>query len=297
MKTVQRLKEAFTQGRLEMFDASSKYVFVSDCHRGNGNQADEFTKNQNTFQHALSFYYKEGFTLVEAGDGDELWEHPRIKDIKNAHFETFEVIKKFHNAKRFILLYGNHNIYLKDKKYVEDNLFTHLNEHTQERIPFLPDIDPIEGLVLKHKVTGQNIFVVHGHQGDFPNDQGWFFSMLSLKYFWRHLHALGFHNPASPVKNAYKRHKIEKNYASWIAKYRMMLICGHTHRLKYPRNGDLPYFNTGCCIYPTSMTAIELENEQISMVRWKIMADESGLLRVVRNVIHGPNPINKYDMR
>lgn len=112
MKTVQRLKETFTSGRLEMFDASSKYVILSDCHRGNGNQSDEFTKNQNIFQHALSYYYKEGYTLVEAGDGDELWEHPRIKDIKNAHFETFEVIKKFHNANRFILLYGNHNVYL-----------------------------------------------------------------------------------------------------------------------------------------------------------------------------------------
>ena len=60
MKTVQRLKDAFTNGRLEMFDETSKYVLLSDCHRGNGNQADEFTKNQNTFQHALSFYYQRG---------------------------------------------------------------------------------------------------------------------------------------------------------------------------------------------------------------------------------------------
>ena len=297
MKTVQRLKETFTSGRLEMFDTSSKYVILSDCHRGNGNQSDEFTKNQNIFQHALSHYYKEGYTLIEAGDGDELWEHPRIKDIKNAHFETFEVIKKFHNDGRFILLYGNHNVYLKDKAYVEANLYRHLNEHTQEWVPFLPDIEPIEGLVLKHKTTGQNIFVVHGHQGDFPNDQGWYFSMLSLKYFWRHLHALGFQNPASPVKNAYKRHKIEKNYANWIEKYRTMLICGHTHRLKYPRNGDLPYFNTGCCIYPISMTAIEIENDLITMVRWKIQADDQGLLKVTRNIIHGPDPVAKFDMR
>lgn len=273
MKTVQRLKDAFTNGRLEMFDESSKYVLLSDCHRGNGNQADEFTKNQNTFQYALSFYYQKGFTYVEVGDGDELWEHPRIKDIINAHFETFEIIKRFHQSNRFILIYGNHNIYLKDPRYVEKNLYTHLNEHSQERIDFLKDIKPEEALVLKHKRTGQQVFIVHGHQGDFSNDQFWYLNMLSLKYFWRFLHAVGVQNPSSPVKNENKRHKIEKNYAKWIEKYRMMLICGHTHRLKFPGKNDLPYFNTGCCIYPTSLTAIEIENCKITMVRWKIQAN------------------------
>ena len=297
MKTVQRLKDAFTNGRLEMFDESSKYVLLSDCHRGNGNQADEFTKNQNTFQYALSFYYQRGFTYVEVGDGDELWEHPRIKDIKNAHFETFEIIKRFHQNNRFILIYGNHNIYLKDPKYVEENLFTHLNEHSQERIDFLKDIKPEEELVLKHKRTGQQVFIVHGHQGDFSNDQFWYLNMLSLKYFWRFLHAVGVQNPSSPVKNENKRHKIEKNYAKWIEKYRMMLICGHTHRLKFPRKNDLPYFNTGCCIYPTSLTAIEIENCKITMVRWKIQANEEGLLQVERNIIHGPRPIEDFDIR
>ncbi|HET6786257.1 MAG TPA: hypothetical protein VFH18_09570 [Erysipelotrichaceae bacterium] len=297
MNTVQRLKDAYTNGRLEMFDETSKYVFLSDCHRGNGNQADEFTKNQNTFQYALSFYYQRGFTYVEVGDGDELWEHPRIKDIKNAHFETFEIIKRFHQNNRFILIFGNHNIYLKDPKYVEKNLFTHLNEHSGQQVDFLNGIKPEEGLVLKHKRTGQQIFVVHGHQGDFSNDQFWYLNMLSLKYFWRFLHSVGVQNPSSPVKNEYKRHKIEKNYVKWIDKYRMMLICGHTHRLKFPKKDDLPYFNTGCCIYPTSLTAIELENSEITFVRWKIQANEEGMLQVERNVIHGPSPIEKFDIR
>jgi UDP-2,3-diacylglucosamine pyrophosphatase LpxH len=210
MNTVQRLKDAFTNGRLEMFDESSKYVFLSDCHRGNGNQADEFTKNQNTFQHALSFYYQRGFTYVEVGDGDELWEHPRIKDIKNAHFETFEIIKRFHQNNRFILIYGNHNIYLKDPKYVEENLFTHLNEHSGQKVDFLKDIKPEEALVLKQKKTGQQIFVVHGHQGDFSNDQFWYLNMLSLKYFWRYLHAIGVQNPSSPVKMNTKDIKLKR---------------------------------------------------------------------------------------
>jgi hypothetical protein len=74
----------------------------------------------------------------------------------------------------------------------------------------------------------------------------------------------------------------------------MMLVCGHTHRLKFPRKDDLPYFNTGCCIYPTSLTAIELENCQVTMVRWKIQANEEGLLQVERNIIHGPRADRRF---
>jgi len=45
-------------------------MFFSDCHRSNGSHSDEFTKNRNTYLFALEYYYKNGFTYVEAGDGD-----------------------------------------------------------------------------------------------------------------------------------------------------------------------------------------------------------------------------------
>ena len=134
-------------------------------------------------------------------------------------------------------------------------------------------------------------------QGDLPNDQLWYPTMLSLKYFWRFLHAFGVKSPTSPVKNMNKRHKIEKNYVKWIQKHEKMLICGHTHRFKYPKTKDLPYFNSGCCIYPTSITAIEITGGQIQLVRWKTRVNEDGLLQIKREVMRGPDPIGKFDIR
>ncbi len=296
MRTDQRLTEAYLKARVVHFDEKSRYVFISDCHRGNGNNSDEFTKNQNAYLHAMDYYYKNGFTYVEAGDGDELWEHPRFVDIKNAHYEAYETIRRFHDDNRLIMLYGNHNIYLKNKDYVRDNYYTYYNDFKQVAHDFLKGVTPCESLLLVNRKTGQEILTVHGHQGDFTNDQFWLFSMLSLKYFWRHLHSFGFTNPASPVRNISKRHKIEKNYVRWICKHKKMLICGHTHRFKFPRENELPYFNTGCCIYPTSMTAIELTDGMVQIARWRVTVNSEGILQVTRALLRGPEPVEKFNL-
>lgn len=296
MHTEQRLTEAYKGARIEYFDENSKYVFFSDCHRSNGSHSDEFMRNRNIYLFALEYYYKNGFTYVEAGDGDELWEHPHFRDIKNAHSDVFDVLKRFFYEDRLIMLYGNHNIYLKNQQYVESNYYTYYNNDTEMTYDFMKGLKPCEGLVLKHRNTQQEILVVHGHQGDFSNDQFWFPSMLSLKYFWRFLHAVGAKSPSSPVGNLHKRHKIEKNYVKWIEKHKKMIICGHTHRLKYPKNHELPYFNIGCCVYPTSITNIEITCGEIQLVKWSVLPDEDGVLQIRRQILRGPNPIENYDI-
>ncbi len=297
MRTEQRLNEAYRNARVEYFDDSSKYVFVSDCHRGNGGMADEFNKNQNTFIFALEVYLESGFVLVEAGDGDELWEYPKVRPIKNAHFDVFEVMKRFHQDQRFIVLYGNHNMYIKNPEYVKENYYDYFDDHAGKVNDLFSGIKPEEALVLKHRETGQEILVVHGHQGDFTNDQSWMISMLSLKYFWRFIHAFGFRNPASPAANVHRRHKIERRFSKWIGKYRKIIICGHTHRFKYPKDDDMPYFNSGSCIYPTSFTAIEISDGKIQLVRWRTLPDSKGYIQINRDVLRGPDPISKFDIR
>lgn len=297
MRTQQRLSEAYRNARVEPFDDESKIVFMSDCHRGTGGLADEFARNENTYLHALGHYYRNGYTYVEVGDGDELWEHRQFKLIKDAHYDVFTAIKNLFDDGRFILLWGNHNNYLRDPEYVKENLYTYYYDHGQKTYDFLNGIEPVEALVLRHAVTGQEILVIHGHQGDFANDQAWFLTAFSLKYYWQHLHALGVQNPASPARNAMKRHKIERNFSKWIAEHRTALICGHTHRFKYPREGEPPYFNSGSCIYPTSATAIELEAGEIRIVRWRIVAAPDGVLRVERQLLRGPDPVAKFDLR
>jgi UDP-2,3-diacylglucosamine pyrophosphatase LpxH len=297
LNTDKRLSEAYHHAKRLFFDDKSKFIIFSDIHRGDDSVSDEFTRNQNILLHALDYYYNMGYIYVEAGDGDELWEHKNFKHIRLAHSDIFKVIKKFYDDGRFVMLYGNHNIYLKDKNFVRDNLYQFYDEYNQIRVELLKGIRPIESLVLKHKKTKQEILIVHGHQGDFINDQFWPVSMLLLRYFWRFMHVVGFENPSSPAKNLYKRHKVEKNYKKWIKKNQMMLICGHTHRAKFPKHDELPYFNTGCCINTRGIPGIEITDSQIMLVDWRIVADDEGFMRIKRTVARGPEPIENYDCR
>ena len=297
MKADQRLTNAYKNARIEHFDNNSKYIFFSDSHRGDDSVSDEFTRNQNIFLHALNYYYKQGYTYIEAGDGDELWEYKNFRVIRLAHTDVFTVIKKFYDDHRFIMLYGNHNIYLKSKHFVRNNYYEYYDEYNQIRVELFKGLEPVEAVVLRHKETKQKILVVHGHQGDLMNDRLWFVAMLLLRYFWRYLHVVGFDNPTSPALNLYKRHKVEKIYDNWIEKHKMMLICGHTHRPKFPKNDDLPYFNTGCCIRTRGISGIEILNGEILMVDWRIAAGDDGGLCVHRTVVRGPEPICNYDCK
>jgi UDP-2,3-diacylglucosamine pyrophosphatase LpxH len=294
MRANKRLTKAFKNAKRIPFDKNSKYIFFSDCHRGDDSVSDEFIRNQNIFLHALNYYYKEGYTYVEVGDGDELWEYKNFSVIRLAHTDVFTVIKKFYDTGRFIMLYGNHNIYLKSKRFVKTNYFEYYDEYNQKKVDLFRGLEPKEALVLEYKNSGQKIFVLHGHQGDIINDQLWFFSMLLLRYFWRYLHLVGFDNPTSPARNLFKRHKVERIYDEWIRRRKIMLICGHTHRPKFPKADDLPYFNTGCCTRTRGISGIEILNGEILMVDWRIAADENGGLQILRTVVRGPIPIEEY---
>ncbi|GAA0358306.1 hypothetical protein GCM10008932_08760 [Alkalibacterium iburiense] len=297
MFTDKRLTEAYDKAKTLYFDDYSRFVFMSDAHRGDGSVSDEFLRNRNLFMHAINEYYENNYTFIEVGDGEELLEYSNLNHIKNAHADIYEGIKKLYDEGRYIRIYGNHDIYLDNPKFIEKYLHTNYDEYTEEYFDFLKGIEPLEAVVLRHRKTSQELFVLHGHQGDAPNDQFWFFTMVSLKFFWRFLHRFGIRNPTSPVKNVSKRHRIERNYSKWILKHRRALLCGHTHRFKFPKNNDVPYFNTGCGIYPASITAIELTEGMIRLVRWKEKVDEQGVLHIKRETMRGPEPIESFDIR
>ena len=142
MKTEQRLNIVY-QNALEIpFNNKSKFIIFSDTHRGDGSLSDEFTRNQNIFNFALNYYYEHEFTLIEAGDGDELWEHKNYSVVINAHLESFNMLQRFHDDNRYYRIYGNHDIYLKDhnKHYFSTLVptmpltFHHIREHNTIKI-------------------------------------------------------------------------------------------------------------------------------------------------------------------
>ena len=294
---VKRLNEAYNNARIEEFDDNSKYIFFSDCHRGENTPYDEFSKNQNIFLFALEYYYNNGYTYVEVGDGDELWEHSNFKHIRLAHDEVYTQLKKFFDEDRLIMLYGNHNIQLKYPDFVEKNYYKFYDDYNEEEIELFPGITIYEGVVFRHRDTGQEILTVHGHQGDVLNDSFWYFNMLSVRYFWKFFHSIGFINPASPVRNAEKIHKIERIYSHWIKRHKTMIICGHTHRPHFPKAKELPYFNDGSCVRASGIQGIEIENGEIMLIEWRIRTDSEGDLHIKRKVLRGPEPIERFDLR
>lgn len=292
-----RLTEAYNNAKIEYFDDNSKYIFFSDCHRGDSTPSDEFAKNQNIFLFALESYFNNGYTYVEVGDGDEFWEHSNFKEIRLSHDEVYAQLKKFFDYNRLIMLYGNHNIYFKYKKFVEKNYYKFYDDYNQEDIELFPGIIPYEAVVFKHKNTGQEILTIHGHQGDVMNDMLWHFTRLTVRYFWRYLHSVGFTNPASPVKNAEKIHKIERIYSNWIEKNKIMIICGHTHRPHFPKVNEIPYFNDGSCVRASGIQGIEIADGKIALIEWRIAYNPPGDLHIKRRILRGPEPIEAFDLR
>lgn len=277
-------------------DKHSKYIFFSDVHRGDNSMSDEFAHNQDIYYHALERYFEEGYTYIEVGDGDELWEHGRYEHLRQAHSDVYLLIKKFFDAGRFYYMYGNHNMVLKNKAFVKKNLYVFDDEYTEQVRPLFPGIKIYEALKLECEETKKRFLVVHGHQGDFMNDRGWRVSMFSLRYFWRFMHMIGFKNPASPSKNRTKRHKIEKNYSKWIRNNGVGIICGHTHRPKLPLPYETPYLNTGCCIHPRGITGIELVGGKVSLVDWRVRPFKDGRLFISKVVMRGPISLDEYGM-
>jgi UDP-2,3-diacylglucosamine pyrophosphatase LpxH len=291
MYTNKRLTRTYQRAKLVPFDAESKFIFFSDAHRGDDSVSDEFARNQTVLLHALDFYYENGYTYVEVGDGDELWEYKDFRYIRQAHGDIFTVLKKFYDAGRLLILYGNHNINLKSAYFVRNNYYRYYDEYAGKYRDLFPGIIPYEALVLKNKETDKELLVVHGHQGDLMNDQLWRCSRFLLRYFWRFLHVVGFRSPASPAKNQYKRHKIEKNFKKWISLNQIPLICGHTHRPRFPKRNDIPYFNTGCCIHTKGITGIELVRNNLYMIDWRMKAQPDGTMRMTRTVVRGPKSL------
>lgn len=297
MSTNSRLTEVFRSAKEIPFDDSSKFIFFSDCHRGDNGWADDFAHNQILFFHALNHYFNEGFTYIEIGDGDELWENRRFEVIREAHSHIFWCMQKFHTEKRLYLIRGNHDMERKDPSIVQNALFRYRNERTRKDEPLFEGIKIHEGLVLRHSGTNHRIFLVHGHQGDLINDYLWKLGRFFVRNLWKHLQIIGVRDPTSPAKNFRKRVEVEKRIMKWVKANKQMLIAGHTHRPRFPDDGEPPYFNDGSCVHPRCITGIEIENGEISLIKWWVKPDAPGALCVARELLAGPKKLQSFSKR
>lgn len=295
MSTFTRLSKTLKASEEILFDNTSRFVFFSDCHRGDKSRADDFAPNRDIYTSALDFYYGRGFTYIEIGDGDELWENDRFSTLLQTHRDVYLLMRKFHMENRFYMILGNHDIVKSSRKFVERNLYKYYNSSTDEFEPLFPEIKIHEGLILKHKDTQNKIFVVHGHQGDLLNDRLWPLSRFLVRYVWRHIELFHYRNPLSPARNASRLNIVEDNIFGWVKNTNRMVITGHTHRHAFARPGAVPYFNDGCCVYNGYITGIEIQNGEIMLVKWSSSLDISGRTSVEREVLAGPKKISDFN--
>jgi UDP-2,3-diacylglucosamine pyrophosphatase LpxH len=294
MTVARRLSQVFASSQKISFDDTSKIIIMSDCHRGYGNHGDNFLKNQNLFYTALRYYYNEGYTYIEIGDGDELWENRYLSPIITNYNDIFLLMSKFYKKDRFHMLFGNHDI-VKKNEYVKSNILQkYFDEHHQKYISLFPHINIYEGLILNYKKTKDKIFLIHGHQGDFLNDTIWKFARLLVRYLWKPLELIGVRNPTSAATNDKKKKVTEKRLIDWTIKNKQMLIAGHTHRAMFPQIGEHLYFNDGCCINPHYITGIEINDGSISLIKWMVKTRDNRNLFIDREILIGPIKLKDY---
>ena len=253
------LDRVFQTAPVIPFDDSSRFILFSDCHRGDGTSVDAFAANKILFRQALSHYDEQGYSYIEVGDGDELWQNRLFRTIRQAHAPIFDLLHRFNEQNRLHLIFGNHDF-----------------QGGEQNGIWKDDLPTQEGVILEHVKTGQRLFVVHGHQADWISNNLFIFSKFVVRLFWRQFQKWGLArvnvewiNPLHRTANEGRLvQRIEDRLSSWAEKHHQAIVCGHTHIPHLPSRGLPPYLNTGHCLSPGIVTGLEIRDGRVLPVKW-----------------------------
>jgi len=193
-------------------NSTTKYALFSDLHLGDGKRADNFVHNEKIMIFALNYYKKNGYSLIFLGDLEELWQFDLTR-IQNRYDKKIYAIIRSFTDKKVYRVFGNHDI-----------------EWKRPSDPIMNDEK------MTHKITeaiklGNDIFLLHGHQGDRICDKyAWFFNLISpvFKFGVPWLRKYFNYENRSATKSQIPKSR-EKLYYNWAKKKKVILICGHTH--------------------------------------------------------------------
>jgi predicted phosphodiesterase len=320
--SLSRLQQDILQGNRQKgpvipFDQEhARFIIFSDQHKGGRDGADDFMAAEQNYLSALSYYYDHGFTFINLGDCEELWECPPAKVMAENRAALLEEAR-FLQQKRYYRVFGNHDLEWR---------------YSVPRLQFLKPIfgkklKVYEGIILQTQYNDRDyrIFLTHGHQGDMRSD-GNTFSKWFVAAIWTPVQRF-FNVHADTLSDSFDladRHNIIMY--EWSMQYQhTFLISGHTHKPvfasldhidrltkqleKAQSKGDAAqvsvlqkallarqeeyagkqfvktmahpsYFNTGCCCFSDGdITGIEIAEGFIRLIKWE--KDEHGPSRVV----------------
>jgi predicted phosphodiesterase len=261
-------------------DDKSKIVIMSDCHRGTGDNHDNFLKNRIIYEQALKYYYNNEFTYIELGDGDDMWEVKNYEDIITENTKIFKQLEKFKAKNSLIMIYGNHDMIKKSSNIYSGNT------------TLFDDLTIYESLILDY--SNLNIFLIHGHQLSLFNNKLWHVTRFLVRNIWRRLENLGIKDPTGSAKNYKVSTIIEQKLKKWSIKNNKIIIAGHTHRPIFPKIGESLYFNDGSCIHPNGITCIEIENGNITLIKWQYDLSNNDFITIKKEKITDSVDIKKF---
>lgn len=289
------------------FDINTgRFVILSDQHKGAKDAADDFRNSEKSYLCALQYYFEEGFTFINLGDCEELWEATPSTVIEKNRLTLLQEAQ-FEAVGRYHRIYGNHD--LEWHYAIQQSLFL--------RPIFGPKFIVKEGLLLTTEYQDQpySIFLAHGHQGDQRSD-GNFFSKWFVAAIWTPIQRF-LEISIDTISDSFElvdEHNIMMY--EWSATHKNMLfISGHTHRPVFASLDHMDrlakqlekakevndqqqieslqkeierrkqeyagkkivktmakptYFNSGCCCYSDGdITGIEIHDGFMRLVKWK----------------------------
>jgi UDP-2,3-diacylglucosamine pyrophosphatase LpxH len=281
-------------------DGTSSYAILSDLHLGDGSRADNFAHNQGALLCALEYYRRNGYSVILAGDIEELWQ-----------FDLAEICGRYDNT-----------VYRAFRSFAPGRLHRVCGNHDLEWAG-LYDPTVREGVTHRWATEavrlGDRVLITHGHQGElFSDKRSWIsrFAARLFRYIEPFARRLGWGDKAATQSPVPKGR--ERTYYRWARDTGVILVCGHTHRAFFdsrsryvrlreelaklpagaskavfqermrlrrelqhekrrardigPLERDGPplpcYFNCGCGCYTHGLTNLEIEGGTIRLVKW-----------------------------
>jgi hypothetical protein len=291
---------------------SGKFIILSDQHKGAKDLADDFRNTESNFMKTLQHYYEQGFTFINLGDCEELWEATPSKVIEKNRVTLLEEAR-FLASGRYHRIYGNHDL--------EWN-------YEIQRTLFLKPIFGSKLAVNQGYCLSQHIKKKHSPfslpmvtKGDQRSD-GNAFSKWFVAAIWTPIQRL-LEIQVDRISDSFElvdKHNILM-YEWSVTQNNLLFISGHTHKpvfasldhmdrlvkqlelAKAENNTELiqsitsemekrkleyagkqilktmakpSYFNSGCCCYPDGdLTGIEIADGFIRLVKWKTGKEKS----------------------
>lgn len=246
-------------------DTDRKYVFMSDMHLGELDNADQTVFTKHIILYALKKYWNDGYTVVLLGDTFELAEQHNIEKIKNAHADIMDVLHELFKKNQLIIIRGNH-----DAKLKPVNLYYRTSQTDGKTIEFLKDV-----IIYDAALINDEILAVHGHQNS------WFYSswfnniLLWLGPIWRKWqfsHA-DFHQQEATGWEA--ADKFDNEWDEYGMKADKYIVAGHSHKC----NSKAYYINAGTAgTMQRCITCVEFADNRISTVKYQEQADMNGIM-------------------